>query len=172
MVCIDDHAANISKKWCSSRCQQLEEVSGQGSVQSGIDFHIFIATGLLHDPVCHAGDWEGVRHWPRPLPAGRGPDGADDRTPDEVGKEKNNSPLMAGVLLFARVGKANRMASNLPKVLISVVITPGHYVGIKLGSCSFTAIQTTSKPTSIPGAKTRSVPVAAKTTTRHSRLNR
>ena len=32
------------------------------------------------DPVCQEGDWEG---WPRPLPAGRGLDGADDRTPDE-----------------------------------------------------------------------------------------
>ena len=32
-------------------------------------------------------------------PAGRGPDGADDRIPDEeTGKEKKLSPLMEGVL--------------------------------------------------------------------------
>ena len=60
LVRIDEYAANISAKWCSSRCQQLEEVSSQWSVPSGIDFDMFIATGLLHDPVCHAGDWEGV----------------------------------------------------------------------------------------------------------------
>ena len=86
---MDDHTANTSVKWCRSRGQQLEEESSQGLVQSGIDFEIFITTGLLRDPVCHAGDWEGVRPWPRPLPAGRGPDGADDRTPDdEAGKKK------------------------------------------------------------------------------------
>ena len=50
-------------------------MSVQGSVQSGIDFETFITTGLLRDPVCHAGDREGVRSRPRPLPAGRGPDG-------------------------------------------------------------------------------------------------
>lgn len=62
---------------------------------------IFMTTGLLHDPVCHAGDWKGVRSWPRPLPAG--PDGADDHTPDEeTGNEKWFVILKAGVLLFAR----------------------------------------------------------------------
>ena len=170
LVCIDEHAANISAKWCSSRCQQSEEVSSEVSVQPGIYFEIFPTTGLLHDPVCHAGDWEGVRLWPRPLPAGRGPDGADDHMTDEVGKEKNNLPLIAGVSLLARVGKANRMASSLPNVLISVAITPGHNVGIKLKSCSFTTIRTTSKSLPTPGAKARSVPVAAETTTRHSGL--
>ena len=43
----------------------------------------FMTTALLRDPVCHPGDWEGVRPWPRPLPEGRGPDGADDRPPVE-----------------------------------------------------------------------------------------
>ena len=50
-------------------------------MQSGIDLDTFMAIGLLHDPVCHAGNWEGIRPWPRALPAGRGPDGADDLTP-------------------------------------------------------------------------------------------
>ena len=78
---------NTSENWCSSRGQQLEEGSSQGYVQSGIDFETFITTGLLRDPVCHAGDEEGT--WPHPSPAGRGPDGADDRTPDDIGKELN-----------------------------------------------------------------------------------
>ena len=105
MVWIDERTANISAEWCSSRCRQLEEGSSQGSVQSGVEFETFIATGLLRDLVRHADDWEGVRPWPRPLPAGRDPDGADDLTLDEVGKEKNNSPLVAGVSIFARVWK-------------------------------------------------------------------
>ena len=58
-------------------------------MQSGIDLETLMTNGLLSDPVCHAGDWEGVRPWLRPLPAGRGADGADDRAPDgETGKEK------------------------------------------------------------------------------------
>ena len=58
-------------------------------MQSGIGLLIFTTTGLLHDPVCHAGGWEGVRPCPRPFPAARGPDRVDDRTPDEEeSKEK------------------------------------------------------------------------------------
>ena len=87
----------------------MEEGSSQGSVQLEIYFEAFITSGLLRDPVCHAGDREGVRPWPRPLPAGRGPDGADNRTPDdEAGKEKHFSPLMAGVLLLARARKGSQ----------------------------------------------------------------
>ena len=83
--------------------KQLEGVSSQGSVQSGIDLLTFMTTGLLRDPVCHAGDWEGVRPWSRLLPADRGPDGADDRTPDEeAGKAKWCAPVKAGILLFVR----------------------------------------------------------------------
>ena len=66
----------------------MDEVSSQGSVQSGIDLEAFMKTRLLRYPVCHAGKWEGVRPWPCPLPAGRGTDEAGDRTPDEeAGKE-------------------------------------------------------------------------------------
>ena len=103
-VWIDEHTANTSAKWCSPRGHQLEEVSVQGSVQPGIDFETFInrgyisrhsRTGLLRDPVRHAGDWEGVRPWPRPLPVGRGLDGANDRAPDkESGKEKWFAPFV------------------------------------------------------------------------------
>ena len=72
-------------------------------MQSGIDLLTFMTTGLLRDPVCHAGDWEGVRPWSRLLPADRGPDGADDRTPDEeAGKAKWCAPVKAGILLFVR----------------------------------------------------------------------
>ena len=102
-VRIDEHTANTSTKWYLSRGQQLEEASSQGSVQSGIDFESFLTTALFHNPVRHAGDWEGVRPWPRPLPASRGPDGADDRTPDdEAGQIFFFAVNMAGVLLFAR----------------------------------------------------------------------
>ena len=73
---------------------------------------------------------------------------------------------MAGALVFTRFWKANHMASKVPKRLSSVAITIGHTVGISLGYCSLTAIQTSSKAISAPGAKTRSVPVSADTTTR------
>ena len=89
---------------------------------------------------------------------------------DEVGNETFFSPLMADVLLLVRAWKANHIASKVPKGLGSVAITPGYNVGIKLGYCSFTAIRTTSKTVSVPGAKARSVPVAADTTTRNYRL--
>ena len=80
-VWMDEQTANTSALCCSSRGQQSEEMSNQGSVQLGIDLLTLMTTGLLRDPFCHAGDWEGIQ--PCPLPAGRGPDGSDDRTPDE-----------------------------------------------------------------------------------------
>ena len=42
-----------------------------------------------------------------------------------------------------------------------VAIEPGYKVGINDGNCSFTAILTTSKTTSTPGARVRSLPVTA-----------
>ena len=82
-VWMDEQTVNTTALWCSSRGQQLEEVPTQGSVQSRTDLMAFMTTVILRDPVCHAGDWEDVRPWPRPLRAGRGPDGVDDRTPDD-----------------------------------------------------------------------------------------
>ena len=82
---------------------------------------------------------------------------------------QNISPLMAGVLLFARAWKGNHTASKVPKGLGSVVITHGNNVGIKLGYRSFTAIRITPKTISVPGAKARSVPVAAVRKARNSR---
>ena len=52
------------------------EVSSQELVLSEIGLLAFMATGYLRDAVCHAGDWDGVRPWPRPLSAGRDPDEA------------------------------------------------------------------------------------------------
>ena len=46
-----------------------------------------------------------------------------------------------------------------------VAIEPGYNVGINDGNCSFTASLTTSKPTSAPGARVRSLPVTADTST-------
>ena len=138
-----------------------------------MDFWTFITSGLLRNPVCQAGDWGSARPWPRPLLAGRGPDGEDDRTPVETsGKGKCVSPLVAGILSFARVSNANHMAFKVSSGLDTVAKTPRYSVGIKLGYCSFFVIRTTSKPTSKPGAKTRSVPVAADTTPRNAHLNR
>ena len=126
---------------------------------------------IMCEPVCHAGDWEGVRPWPRPLPGGRGPDGVDDRTPDdEVGRETKISPLMAGVLLLARAWKANHIASKVPKGLASVPLPFPRGPTSELGYCSFTAIRTTYNTVSVPGAKAPSVPVAAEKTTRNSQL--
>ena len=127
--------------------------------------------GLRLDPVCHEGVWNGTRPWPRPWPAGRGPDGADDRAPDEeTGREKKKSPLTAGVLLFATSPKAFHILSNEAYGFGSVAIEPGYNVGITMGNCSFTAIRTTSNTTSTPGARVRSLPVTADTSTRNSGL--
>ena len=63
------------------------------------------------------------------------------------------------------------MASKVPNALISVAVTPGHSVGIKLEYCSLTAIRTTSKTISAPRAKTSSAHVPADTTARNSPLN-
>ena len=84
-------------------------MSSHGSVQSWIHFETFITTGVLRDPACHAGDWEGVQPWPRQLPVGRGLD------------------------LFTRASKANHIASMVPKGLGSVAITLGYNVGINPG---------------------------------------
>ena len=126
-----------------------------------------MTNGLSRDLVCHAGDWQRVQPWPRPLPAGRGADGANDRTPDEeAGKDLFFSPLMAGVLLLARAWKFNHMASKVPKGLGSVAITTvWHQTWVLLVNCHPIHLQTISAP----GAKTRSMPVAADTTTRNSR---
>ena len=48
----------------------------------------FMTTLLLRRPVCHPGDLEGVRPWPRPVPVDRGPDGVVDRAlVDDPGKD-------------------------------------------------------------------------------------
>ena len=104
-----------------------------------MDLLTFITSELLRDLVCQAGDWGSVRPRPRPIMVGRGPDGAVDRTPfEEAGKENCFSPLMAGVLIFA---KANHMASKVPNDLDTVAKPPGCSVGTKLGYCSLTAIR-------------------------------
>ena len=90
-VLMDEQTANTSVQRCSSRGQQLGKVSRHGSMQSEIDLLTLITTGILRDPVCHSGDWEGVRPWPCPLLAGRDPGGEDDRTPDEEARKEKNT---------------------------------------------------------------------------------
>ena len=95
----------------------------------------------------------------------------DDRIPDEeTGKEKKLSPLMAGVLLFDKSPNAFHISSKEAYGFGPVAIEPGYKAGINDGNCSFTAILTTSKTMSTPGARVRSLPVTADTSTRNSRL--
>ena len=77
---------------------------------------------------------------------------------------------MAGVLLFDKSPNAFHISSNEAYDFGPVAIEPGYKVGINDGNCSFTAILTTSKTTSTPGARVRSIPVTADTSTRNSRL--
>ena len=79
---------------------------------------------------------------------------------------------MAGVLLLDKSPNAFHILSNEAYGFDPVAIDPGYNVGIKDGNCSFTAILTTSKTTSTPGARVRSLPVTADTSTRNYRLNR
>ena len=95
----------------------------------------------------------------------------DDRSPDEeTGKEKMFSPLTAGVLLFDQSANAFHILSKEAYGFGSVAIEPGYQVGINDGNCSFTAILTTSRTTSTPAARVRSLPVTADTRTRNSLL--
>ena len=48
---MEKQTASTSAWWCSSRGQHLEEVSSQGSVQSGMDWLTCVKTELLRDPV-------------------------------------------------------------------------------------------------------------------------
>ena len=103
--------------------------------------------------------------------AGRGPDGSDDRDPvEKTGREKCFSPLTAGVLLCAKSLKALHMTFNEDYDRGSVAFEPGYNVGMSVGNCSLTAILTTFIITSVPGDKTRSLPVTTDTSTRNSRL--
>ena len=85
--------------------------------------------------------------------------------PTKKQAEKKKSPLTAGVIVCAKSLKAFHMASDEAYGFGSVAIEPGYNVGIKVGSYSFTAIRTTSNTTSTPGARTRSLPVTADTST-------
>ena len=51
-----------------------------------------------------------------------------------------------------------------------VAIEPGYKIGINDGNCSFAAILTTSETTSTPGARVRSLPVTADSSTQNPRL--
>lgn len=112
---------------------------------------------VLRDHVRQSGVWEGVRRWARPCTVGQSFDGADDGPPVEEGsKEKNDSPLMAGVKLLARLSAASPTSSNAPDGFMSVAKPPGH------------GVRYYSNTISTPGAKTRSLPVAVGMTTRIS----
>ena len=90
--------------------------------------------------------------------------------PTKKQAKKKKSPLMAGVLSFDKSPNAFHISSNEAYGFGPVAIEHGYKVGTNDGNCSFTAILTTSKTTSIPGARVRSLPVTADTSTRTSRL--
>ena len=77
---------------------------------------------------------------------------------------------MEGVLLFDKSPNTFHISSNEAYGFGPVAIEPGYQEGINNGNCSFTAILSTSKTTFTPGAKVRSLPVTADTSTRNSRL--
>ena len=66
--------------------------------------------GLRLDPVCHEGVWDGTRPWPHPWPVGRGPNGADDRAPDE-GTEKKKIAVDGRCLIIYLI------AEDLPHLI-------------------------------------------------------
>ena len=99
----------------------------------------------------------------------QGPDGVDGRTLDgETGKEETLSPLTAGVFLFDNSINAFHILFKDAYGFGSVAIEQGYKAGIDDGNCSFTSILTTFKTTSTPGARVRSLPVTADTSTRNS----
>ena len=80
----------------------------QGSVGS-CETQIFI--GFRCESVAHAEVCDVARLCPRPGAAGGEPDGAVTRIPDTAGRVNNFAPFVTGVLLFAKVLKANQLAS-------------------------------------------------------------
>ena len=66
--------------------------------------------------------------------------------------------------------KACHIASNKAYGRGSVAFEPGYNAGRRAGNGSFAATRTTSNTTSVPGDKTRSLPVAVGISTRNSRL--
>ena len=123
--------------------------------------------GLWLDPVCHEGVWEAL-----------GPDRAHDRRAGvPTGRmtalltkkqaEKNKIAVDGRRFIICPTAEGLHILSNEAYGFGSVAIEPGHKVGINAGSCSFTAIGTTSHTTSTPGARVRSLPVTADTSTRN-----
>ena len=79
------------------------------------------------------------------MTGGPGPDGATERAPEEeTGKEKNRSPLTAGVLLLDKSANAFHILSNEAYGFGPVAIEPGYNVGINDGNCSLTCLLYTS----------------------------
>ena len=93
---------------CTSRQCEYDVDKTQGSVGS-CETQIFI--GLRCESVAHAEVCDVARLCPRPGAAGGGSDGAEIRIPDAAGRVNNFAPFVTGVLLFARVPKANQLAA-------------------------------------------------------------
>ena len=140
-----------SSQCASGQCEYSVDVT-QGSVES---CETFLTTGLRWEPVAQAEVFDDARPFPRPRVAGGGPDRAETRPPDTAGSEKNFAPFMAGVLLFARVPKANHMAPLESKGRGRVVSSPGYKLGMSCGNCSFTPRRTISSTSPNPGANVR-----------------
>ena len=114
----------------------MEEVSGQGSLQSGIDLLTLMITELLRDPVCYTGDWEGARPWPRPVPAGWGPNGVDDSPPVEKQARKTwLAPSKAGALFFPRHTDTRYIALTVTNGFGAELNAPEYRVELSKGDC-------------------------------------
>ena len=126
-----------------------------------MDWWALTTSGLLRDPVCHEGDWEEVRPWPRTLLVGGGPDGAvTAHRSKKQAKKKYISPLMAGALLFAKVSKANHMASKVPNGFDTETsrVQRGHQAGVLLVDCHPNNFQNNLHPRCPKHAQSLSLP--------------
>ena len=79
--------------------------------------------------------------------------------PARGGSVKCVSPLVEGVLFVDSSPNANHISSMDPKGFDAVANSPGYRTGIRPGYCSLTLLRTTSKSTSMLGARTCSLSV-------------
>ena len=115
---------------------------------------IFISKGVRDDP---DEPLEGCGAAGRPCV---GPPACEcNERPTRGGRVKYLSPLMAEVLFVDNAPNANHISPIDPKGFDVVPNSPGYRTGIRPGYCSLTLLRTTSKSTSMLGARTCSLSV-------------
>ena len=98
------------------------------------------------------------------------PTGRMTALPTKKEAKKKKIAVDGRSLLFDISPNAFHISSTEAYGFGPVAIEPGYKVGINDENCSFIAILTTSKTTSTPGARVRSLPVTADSNTPNSRL--